>query len=92
MHEEFNPASFLNYFDFPSEEALIERIIELDKDDAKYLEVMRQPYCHNNQPNEFFNTGPRAGLLRAHLHDADPPGVAAPAALLVRALGARQAQ
>ena len=55
IHEEFNPASFLNYFDFPSEEALIERIIELDKDDAKYLEVMRQPYCHNNQPNEFFN-------------------------------------
>ena len=47
--------SFLNYFDFPNEEALIERIIELDGDDAKYLEVMRQPYFHNNQPNEFFN-------------------------------------
>jgi alpha(1,3/1,4) fucosyltransferase len=56
VQEEFNPASFLNYFDFPSEEALIERIIELDKDDAKYLEVLRQPCCHNNQPNEFFNT------------------------------------
>jgi len=57
VHEEFDPASFLNYPDFPNEEALIERIIELDKDDAKYLEVMRRPYCHNNQPNEFFNLG-----------------------------------
>ena len=55
IHEEFNPKSFLNYFDFPNEDALIERIIELDKDDAKYLQVMREPYWNNNQPNEFFN-------------------------------------
>lgn len=53
--EEFNPKSFLNYFDFPSEEALIEKIIELDNDDAKYLEYFRQPYFHNDEPNEFFN-------------------------------------
>jgi alpha(1,3/1,4) fucosyltransferase len=52
---EFNSKSFLNYFDFPDEEALIEKIIELDQDDAKYLECLRQPYFHNNQPNEFFN-------------------------------------
>ena len=52
---EFNSKSFLNYFDFPSEEALIEKIIELDRDDAKYLEYLRQPYFHNNQPNEFFS-------------------------------------
>jgi glycosyltransferase involved in cell wall biosynthesis len=55
IHEEFNPKSFLNYSDFADEEALIQRIIELDRDDRKYLEVMRQPYCANNQPNEFFN-------------------------------------
>jgi alpha(1,3/1,4) fucosyltransferase len=54
--EEFNPKSFLNYFDFPSEEALIEKIIELDKDDAKYLEYLRQPCFHNDQPNEFFGS------------------------------------
>jgi hypothetical protein len=52
---EFNPKSFLNYADFPSEEALIEKIIELDRDDAKYLEYLRQPYFHHDQPNEFFN-------------------------------------
>jgi hypothetical protein len=52
--EEFNPRSFLNYSDFPNEEALIEKIIELDQDDAKYMEYLRQPCFHNNQPNEFF--------------------------------------
>ena len=52
---EFNPKSFLNYFDFPDDEALIEKIIELDQNDAKYMEYMRQPYFHNNQPNEFFS-------------------------------------
>jgi hypothetical protein len=55
VDREFNPRSFLNYFDFPSEEALIEKIIELDQDDAKYFEYLRQPYFHNNQPNEFFS-------------------------------------
>ncbi len=53
--EEFNPQSFLSYFDFPSEEALIERIIELDRDDAQYLDVLRQPYFHGNQPSEWFD-------------------------------------
>jgi alpha(1,3/1,4) fucosyltransferase len=52
---EFNTKSFLNYADFPSEEALIEKIIELDKDEAKYLEYVRQPYFHADQPNEFFS-------------------------------------
>jgi hypothetical protein len=53
IHEEFNPKSFLNYFDFPSEEALIEKIIELDKDDSKYLEYLRQPYFYNDVPNKY---------------------------------------
>jgi hypothetical protein len=52
---EFNPKSFINLLDFPSEEAMIDRITELDQDDAKYLEFLRQPYFHNNQPNEYYS-------------------------------------
>jgi hypothetical protein len=55
IHEEFNPKSFLNYFECQSDEALIERIIELDRDDTKYLEYARQPYFRDNMPNEFFS-------------------------------------
>jgi hypothetical protein len=53
--EEFNPKSFLNYADFPSEEALIEKIMELDKDDAQYLEYLRQPYFYKDEPNIYFS-------------------------------------
>jgi alpha(1,3/1,4) fucosyltransferase len=53
--EEFNPKSFLNYADFPNEEALIEKIIDLDGDDAKYLECLRQPYFYNDEPNIYFS-------------------------------------
>jgi hypothetical protein len=55
VKEEFNPKSFLNYFDFESEEALIAKIIELDKDDAKYFEYLKQPYFYNDQPSEAFD-------------------------------------
>ena len=55
IHREFNPASFLNYFDFTSEEALIEKIIELDQDEAQYFEYLRQPYFHGNQPSQYFD-------------------------------------
>jgi hypothetical protein len=55
INEHFNPRSFLNRADFASDEALIEKIIELDNDDAKYLEYMRQPYFHSDQPNLYFN-------------------------------------
>jgi hypothetical protein len=53
INEHFNPRSFLNRANFPSDEALIEKIIELDKDDAKYLEYLRQPYFYNDKPNLF---------------------------------------
>lgn len=55
VHEEFNPRSFLNCSDFPSEEALIERIRELDQDDAQYLALMREPYFHHNKINEAYD-------------------------------------
>jgi alpha(1,3/1,4) fucosyltransferase len=55
INEHFNPRSFLNRADFPSDEALIEKIIELDQDDAKYLEYLRQPHFYDDQPNLFFN-------------------------------------
>jgi len=55
INEEFNPRSFLNRADFASDEALIEKIMELDRDDARYLEYLRQPYFHNDTPNLYFS-------------------------------------
>ena len=53
VHLDFNPKSFINYYDYRSEEALIERIIEIDQNDDLYLEYLRQPYYHGNHVNQF---------------------------------------
>jgi hypothetical protein len=53
--QQFNPKSFLNRADFPSDGALVEKIIELDQDDARYLEYMRQPYLPNDEPTIHFD-------------------------------------
>ena len=55
VKDQFNPRSFLNRADFPSDEALVEKVRELDQDDAKYLEFMRQPYLPGDQPSVYFS-------------------------------------
>jgi len=45
---EFNTKSFVNFYDFGNIEKMIEHIIELDKNDDKYLEVLRTPWFENN--------------------------------------------
>lgn len=39
----FNKNAFINCNDYPSFDAVIEKIKELDQDDEKYLEMLRQP-------------------------------------------------
>lgn len=51
VHLDFNPKSFINYFDYGSDDALIDRIIEVDNNDDLYLEYHRQPWLHNNEPD-----------------------------------------
>ena len=46
---EFNTKSFVNYYDYNNMEDLVERIIELDKDNSKYLEMLNQPWFSENQ-------------------------------------------
>ncbi len=51
VHRDFNPQSFLNLQNFANEEALIEKIIELDRDDAQYIEYHRRPYFNPDHEN-----------------------------------------
>ena len=46
--KEFNTNSFINIREFNSEESAIEYIIELDKNDDKYMNVIREPWFPNN--------------------------------------------
>ena len=39
----FNPDAFINVSDYDSLDAVVEKIRELDQDDEKYLQMLRQP-------------------------------------------------
>lgn len=53
IYLDFNTKSFLNYYDYNSDEILIEKIIEIDNDDSKYADMLLQPYYHNNKINQY---------------------------------------
>ena len=42
--KEFNTESFINFYDFHSEDDMIDYIIELDKDDSRYLKMLNKPW------------------------------------------------
>jgi hypothetical protein len=47
INKEFNTKSFVNFYDFGSFDDMIEYIIELDKNDDKYMEMLNQPWFEN---------------------------------------------
>jgi len=48
VDRDFNPRRFINYHDFNSEEALIQRILEIDRDDELAMEIVSQPIFRDN--------------------------------------------
>ena len=52
VHLDFNTKSFLNFADYGSLEALVERVIEVDQNDELYLEYLRQPWFNENRVPE----------------------------------------
>ncbi|WP_244436868.1 glycosyltransferase family 10 domain-containing protein [Bacteroides reticulotermitis] len=45
---DFNPNSFINAADYPSLEALVEYIVELDTNDDKYLSILSRPWLNKS--------------------------------------------
>lgn len=52
---DFNPNRILNRLEFDSDEALIERVIELEENPFLYNEFIKQPIFANNNPSIYFN-------------------------------------
>ncbi len=52
--EYFNTKSFINYDDYGSYEKMIQKIIELDKDDEKYLKIINEPWFKDNKVPKIF--------------------------------------
>jgi hypothetical protein len=53
VHLDFNPRSFVNFFDYGSLDDLVDRVVEIDRDDALYCEYLREPWYHGNVVNEY---------------------------------------
>lgn len=55
VEKDFNSKSFLNFYEFGSDEALIEKIIELDNDETEYMKYLFEPPFIDNKLNSFVN-------------------------------------
>lgn len=53
ISHDFNTASFINCHDYSNLQEVVERVKELDQNDALYLDTLRTPFFTNDQPNEF---------------------------------------
>ncbi len=53
VDRDFNQKSFLNYHSFESDEALIEKIIEIDKNDDLFIQMLNEPFFENNVVNQY---------------------------------------
>ena len=49
VDRDFNPKSFINLYDFKTEDDAIDWIIKVDQDDELYMSYFREPYFHSNK-------------------------------------------
>lgn len=55
VHEEFNTASFLNWHDYGSDDALIEQIICVDNDESLYRNHLKECLFYDHRENLYFS-------------------------------------
>lgn len=71
--EEFNPKSFLNVADYPSFDEVIEAILELDRDEDRFLDMMREPFFHEDRINQWFSAGRICDFFERIASDSSQP-------------------
>lgn len=70
---DFSPRSILSLNDFPSHEAFLDRIIEVDNDEALYRAMLSEPYFNNNEINEFYSEERILAFFERILSDRTAP-------------------
>ena len=73
VHLDFNPRSFVSFYEFNNYEAMIERIIEIDNDEALYAQYLSQPWYHDNVPNTYVNSANLRDFFRRVISAEAPP-------------------
>jgi len=57
IKRDFNTSSFLSITDEQQVEQLVEKVIEVDRNDDLYASIMREPWLENNRLNRFMEAG-----------------------------------
>jgi alpha(1,3/1,4) fucosyltransferase len=70
---DFNPKSFINAHDFKSDEALIDYILEVDRNESLYQSYFQAPYFYDNTPNEYFDPLRTRDFILRCIDDPTPP-------------------
>ena len=52
---DFNPKAYINWHDYQDDRAFFEKIIELDQNDDKYIEMYMQPIFANGDTNRYMD-------------------------------------
>lgn len=73
VHLDFNPRSFVNFFEYGSLESLVDRVVEIDRDDALYCEILRQPWYHGDKVNHYVRPANVLAQLE-RIFSAEAPG------------------
>jgi hypothetical protein len=53
VERDFNPRSFVSFFDYGSLDDLVDRVVEVDRNDELYCQYLREPWYHGNVVNEY---------------------------------------
>lgn len=69
VEEVFNKEAFINYNDFDSMSDVIQRIVDLDQDEKKYLDVLNRPVFNDEYDNIGVLNGMQSFLY--HIFDQD---------------------
>lgn len=76
--QDFNPKAFINCHDHPNMQAIVEKIKELDNDDATYLAMLNEPFFVGGKcPDRFSEETLRAFFFHIFDHpleEATRPG------------------
>lgn len=67
----FNPKAFVNCHDYPSLEAAVERVKEIDQDDTLYRKMLSEPWFPNDEEPACLKTGYFQDFL-SNIFEQDP--------------------
>ncbi len=68
VHHDFNPKSFICVHDYKNLDQVVERIIELDQNENKYLEIVNESYFTNNTVPEHLQEERLLSFLKEIVH------------------------